>query len=229
MIPRHDEPPARDMLAAMHDRLQAERGLRARLRELPTPLRVLLAALVLALVALVVAVVTLRGDFGAYPQVRFWASLVVPAGLSLALLLALFRPLSRRPLGPVRRWGLALAALLVPLAIAVLPPAHDLVHAHPESFADAGGQFWPRAIGCLVFGCASALPLLALALALDRGPGLRRDRLLIAGGLGGLAGTIALQLHCPLVSIDHLVAGHAAVPLALIALIAGRRIFSRSM
>jgi hypothetical protein len=111
--------------------------------------------------------------------------------------------------------AVAIGALLAPTLFALLPEAHHERLLHPESFADEGAQFWIRVVGCLVFGSLLALPFMASIALLDRRDRLGRGRALLVALAGGATGNVALLLHCPLVSRDHILAGHATVPVFL--------------
>jgi hypothetical protein len=50
---------------------------------------------------------------------------------------------------------------------------------------------------------------------MDRRERLGRDRALQVALAGGAVGNLSLLLHCPLVSNEHLLAGHATVPILL--------------
>jgi nitrate/nitrite transporter NarK len=60
-----------------------------------------------------------------------------------------------------------------------------------------------------------ALPFMAAVFLLDRRDRLGRRRALLVALAGGAAGNVALLLHCPLVSRDHIFAGHTTVPVFL--------------
>ncbi len=196
-----------------------DRGWR-RARSWPTNVRRAAAmALLLALDA-VILFGSPRTDLEVLPVVR---TLAVIAGVLVcaALAAALFlRPLDRRP---VRRstFGSAVAALtILPLALALLPAAHHDLGAHPESFVGAGADFWPRAIGCLLFGSLVGAPVAAGLLLVDRRPRTGPGRLMLAAGFGGAAGSLGLLLHCPLEVVTHRVTGHGAIAVAVALLLA---------
>ena len=159
-----------------------------------------------------------RGDFDAYPRARMIATLaLLTLGFAAALRLCLWPlhselPTRRRLVSSALLWG------AIPLLLALLPVAHHQHHAHPESFADAGAMFWPKAIACLLWGVLMALPfLVAIGLTARQSPTRMRVSSLIAMmAAGSLVGGLSLQLHCPLVSQPHLVLGHWAVTPLLI-------------
>lgn len=221
MNERHDDDRragAADLLPGLRARLEAERSFRGRVRGLPTSVRILVAGAALAVPAAFAAVRLLRPDLDTYPIARFAFSVAACATLALAGAAIFLRPLQLRRLRARTRLVLTAAALLLPAALAVAPAAHAPLASHPESFADRGDAFLGAAARCLLFGSVFAAPLLFALVLADRrdraGPG----RILLAAGAGGLAGNLALMLHCPLVSPSHLLAGHATVP-ALLALV----------
>ena len=191
------------------------RTLRSRLRELATPKRALLAALVVATASLATLLVTPRGDMDVVSPIRLFAGVMVLGVVGLAVALIVLQPLHRRPLPSSVAGAVAIAALLAPTVFALLPEAHHERLLHPESFADEGDQFWGRAGGCLVFGTLLALPFMATIVLLDRRDRLGRRRALQVALAGGATGNVALLLHCPLVSREHIFAGHATVPVFL--------------
>jgi hypothetical protein len=212
--------PSEELLGQLRARLAGERGWRGRLRSLPTPVRLLAGLLVLALTALAVLLLRRRSDLAAYPVPLLVASLVLLAALALLALRAYLWPLHRRAPSAVAAGGWLLLGLGFPVLLALLPEAHDLVHAHPESFEGRGADFWPRSAACLVFGLAVSLPLLGLMLLADRRDRRGLGRLAFAAAAAGLAGNLVLLLHCPLVARGHLLAGHASVGLVYLLLLA---------
>ena len=121
-----------------------------------------------------------------------------------------------RRIGVLARAGAAAIGFAVPLAMALLAPAHTV---HAASLEGQGADFWPRALACLGFGLAIAVPVLVTAWLLERFPGARPMLWVLASGLGGLAGNLALHVHCPITSMAHLLAGHASVGVVLLALL----------
>lgn len=206
------------LLAGMRTRLEAERGWRGRLRSLSTRRRVGFGIATLAALALVVGILVPRSDLDAYPTGLLAASAAALVVLAILSTLALLRPLQLRPLSARRAVLLACAALGLP-AVLAWPQAHDLVHAHPESFLGTGDDFLPRAFGCFCWGTVTALPFVALLLALDRRERRPWRDLVLFAAAGGLAGNLTLLLHCPLVASEHLYAGHATVSLGYLALL----------
>ena len=184
-----------------------------RLRSLSTRMRVLLLALAVLLVTVFNVFFALRTDAVVFPPVRMLlslAALAIPGVLAGMLVLRpLFLPRPGRQMLPM----LASLGVLVPVVLAFLPAAHGFTHAHPESFEGAGADFWPRAIGCLIYGSIMGLPILLALHLLGRGG--KGALLTVIAGVtaAALIGNVALQLHCPLVSHAHLFVGHAGVPI----------------
>jgi hypothetical protein len=215
-----------DALARAERNLEAERGLGAWLASRPT-LQRWLFALAGVVVALGVGLAARRADLGVYPQLRLALELGLPLALILLTLAAWLRPLYRPPPRVDLRPLWLLLILATPLAQALLPQAHA---AHAASLAGAGTDLVARAVGCLLWGVIVGLPAGLLALGLGRDGRAARffgrsacffgRYSLLAAALGGAAGVLSLQLHCPLTARMHLVVGHAPVPIvaALVAI-----------
>jgi len=201
-----------DLLAAVQQDLAGERGPRAGLRALTTPVRV---ALVLAagLAVVGVGVLKLRPDLGVYPLWRLALELATLALLGAGAAWLWLRPLHRPGLP---RWvpaALLALALILPWVLSALPAAHV---GHPASLAGTGDDFVGRALACFLYGSLLGLPLALLAALLGRG-GRRLARwVVLPAAAGGVAGLISLHLHCPLTSPAHLLAGHAPIVLVVV-------------
>ena len=198
------------IVAALERDLQAERGLRARLRAAPTWLR---RGVVMGLVGLLLALtLTSWGPLGLRADVQRLSAphLIGEVGLLSALLIATLglslRPLSAPPL-PRRLWlGLAGAALVTPFLLPL---------ASPLEAQCSQGPFWPGALGCLGVGLSQALLVGGLVAFLSRASLLGR---LLQASLGAsLTGILVLSLHCPLADRWHLWVGHAALGVLLFA------------
>ena len=204
-------------------RVDEEAGPGAWLRSRSTPVRTVLALVVPGLAAIVYWMTKRRADWDVYPQHR----MLLEVGV-LVLAVWLVARVELRPLQhaarPITRAGMALVAFVAPVAIALLAPAHT---AHAASLQGAGADFWPRALACLGFGLSIGLPTLIVVRLLDRNPEGPRVLMLLACGLGGLAGNLALHLHCPITHLSHLLVGHASIGLVLLPLLLLRRRRSR--
>lgn len=205
--------------AELARRVNEEVGPAAWLRSRSTPVRLALALGVPVLAATVYWATKRRADWDVYPHSRMLLEIGV-----LVLAVALVARAELRPLQyaarPVARGGTAVAAFLAPIAIALFAPAHT---AHAASLEGAGADFWPRALACLGFGLSIGLPALVVVRLLERNPEGPRVLVLLACGLGGLAGNLTLHLHCPITHLTHLLVGHATVGLVLLPLLLLRR------
>jgi hypothetical protein len=217
--PTPDRGPSEQSLQQLRGRLAGEKGWRGRLLSLPTPVRVGAGLVVLALTALAVGLAMRRSDFAAYPAPLMAVSLALLAAFALLSTRVFLWPLHAREPSRLAAGGWLLLGLGFPVLLAMLPEAHGLVHEHPESFEGRGADFWPRAAGCLVFGMATSLPLLALLLLADRRERRSAARLAFAAAAAGLAGNLMLLLHCPLVAREHLLVGHVGVGFVVLLLL----------
>ncbi len=212
-VGRDDGAPA-DM-GALFEQVSAaiarERGPVAWLRSRPSRERMILsAAWAFGLIALVAALMP-RTHFAKVPVER--AALVLA---SLAVLLALsirfeLRPLQLPPPSPRTKAGLFVGGLLLPIAFAFLPVPESLAFTRYTQITDQQAT-----IGCFIIGCVTGALFVAGLSALDRGKLRSRRAALFAGVMGGVAGNLALELHCPITSPAHLLLGHATVGFALL-------------
>ncbi len=200
-----------EVFAVTSEAIAAEDGPLARVRAWPTRTRVAVVVAAGLAIALAVLVVTPRADLVVFPLKRLVGVLLalsMAMGGAMALGLA---PLARAS-SPARVRVLAALAWLVPIAVALLPPAH--AH-HPASLAGVGADLVPRALACFAFGLGTGIPLGLVAWLVAR-PGFAASRIRV--GLLVLAaamGSLALVLHCPLTAVVHQAAGHATVAVAL--------------
>ncbi len=205
--------------AELEREIAAEHGVRAGLRALSTPRRVLLVLLPLCSLAGITLLVRPRLDLAVYPSTRMALVLgVVSALVLLSLLLALWS-LAWRPLPEtVRKLGVALAPIAL-LVLYALPPAHT---AHPASLQAEGlTALFLHALPCLLIGSAVAASTFFLVRAFDRG-GTRASSLFAA--CAGLYANLLLQLHCSVTAPAHMLLGHLGVAvLALLAVALVRR------
>lgn len=189
------------------DTVDHERGWRDRLRELPTPLRVL-AALATALALCVAAL----GALGVRPLMD--GPGLVAYGVALCGLVAMvalavassLRGVHQRPAG---RWAwlVTVAALLTPMGLAVAAGFGGESH---------GGEV-DLGLACLATGLVTAAAVGAVIRLFQRSDRIVDWRLTAMAGAGGLVGFATVQLHCPAVDLTHLVVGHGTVGLALAA------------
>jgi hypothetical protein len=190
-------------------------GMRTRLREMGSTQRAVLVAVVFAGMAFSMFLVAPRSDLAAVPAGRLVAGIALFGLTGLAMALVLLRPMHRRPISAKVAWGIAIAALVLPLVFALLPDAHHERALHPESFANESAAPWSHSGRCLLFGALFALPVVASIVLVDRRERLETGRALQAAFAGGAAANLGLLLHCPLVSSGHLVSGHASIPVAV--------------
>ncbi len=198
---------AEGVLATFERGLEAERGLRARLRAAPTWLR---RGIVIGLVGLLLALTLsswgplgLRGDV----QRLSLTHLAGETGLLSVLLIAALG-MSLRPLGapslPRGLWvSLVGAAIVIPFLLPLASPLE----------ASGSASLLPGVLACLGAGLSQALVVGGLIGLLSRAPLL--DRMLQASLGASLTGILVLSLHCPLAEHWHLWLGHAALGLLL--------------
>jgi hypothetical protein len=192
--------------AAVADDVAAERGPLARLRALPRLPRIALEAAVMALASLFFYVFVRRPDWDAYPAARMAATLASLGALGVGLVWVTLRPMWLPPLpAPVVR-GLALAGVLVPVILSLLPEAPSPIHVPQFSYVASGYL-------CFSIGMGMSLLCFLAACALQR----HRHRAagLLAALGAGMIGVIAGQIFCPVNYPLHLLTGHATIPIAL--------------
>jgi len=190
-----------------------------RLRQLPTSARFLMAMIVLALIVGMSSLMWPRPDMHVYPIVRMSVVLVSLVVLIASAVKLATWPMHRPEPPSTLSWGLLIVGgVVAPVALAALPPAHL---AHAASLGGTGADFWPDAARCFSFGTALALPVLILMRMLDRSAHGSWWRAGLAAVAAGLAGDLALQLHCPVTGSWHLVVGHASVVVILLVIYGG--------
>lgn len=204
-----------ELFDALSDEIASEQeSVRAKFRELPTWLRLLI--LVGAGFGIGAGVLWLAGreDIGVYPRIRMVMLSSAFVLLMGATLRRSIRPLFRRAEGLQKELsvlGLATLAVVVP---AMLPQAH----AHMAvSLEGAGADLIPRAFGCFVFGNVTGLPVLGLIWWFSRTDVLQFWHALFGAAAAGLVGNLALQLHCPIVHQEHIFLGHSTVLIFVVA------------
>ena len=201
--------------------VERESGALERLRSLPTSTRWLGLLVLIVVVSVGVLLGTPRADLAVFPLARMLLGLVALGAAALGALFVYFRPAYRPSLSG--SWHLLVAfAVLVPIGLALLPPAH---HAHPASLEGVGDDLVARAVACFLFGTGSAIPVAVASWLFARRGGLRRATVAAAMAAAAGIGNIALLLHCPLTAVVHRVAGHASVAVVFFLLSAGISVF----
>jgi hypothetical protein len=195
-------------LRAQHNSLASR--VRSRLRDWPTPWRRLVVVMVALVLPGAAWALAPRADFQAYPAARMLLALGSLGAIASLLLVAAQRPWQRPGLSPAAVMAGVGAALLAALGLAALPAAHVLLP-HTAIPPDAG--LWQHAWPCLRFGLCVALPVFGASHLLARETPYATW---MAAAAAGLAGNLALQLHCPITEPVHLLAGHASVGLVML-------------
>lgn len=205
--------PLDNLLAGVEGAIAREHGPVSWLRSRPTAVRVVLAAAVILAIALLTVVVTPRTDFAPLPVLRVVLTVSVLSVMVLAVVRLGLRPL-QTPLPRRTAVMFVLAiALGVPVLLCVLPTPETArvdvpVPGVPQSVA----------IGvCFAFGALTAALLVLALRILDRGAHESRMSALLAAAAGGLAGNLALELHCPVTNPVHLLPGHATIGFVFVA------------
>ncbi len=194
-------------MAALKERVRADRSA-APAVGLGTAARLVAAAGFGVLFPAAVGLLSLRPDYRVHPlfQLSIYGAVLIALAVMLAWRATRPEHIVERP----RTWLWVALALVGPVLLALLPPAH---HAHPISLIGAGPNMVPIALGCLGFGVfIGVLPFLVTRL-VDRGERWMGDGLFAAAMMGGVAGNLALVLHCPVVWTSHQLLGHATVGL----------------
>ncbi len=201
---------------AVEAELAREIGIRARLRSLPTWQRVVLCA---APVLLVLAW-GLRGQaipLGERASSLAWG--LAFGTLALASAAVLLRPFWRGPWPRIVHAGLVALVLLLPLA-QVLDPGLMAEGAHGAP---------TTAVGCFMMGVLLGLPFVLTTWLVGRATRVTPSALVLLAGAGGLVANLGLVLHCLKHEPGHLLAGHGAIGLVLLAVAAvTRRVVARS-
>lgn len=196
-------------LAALWGRVRAETtaarpGWRVRLQELPTGMRVTIAlASALLLAAVTMLVFGTRESLAAPGMLRVTLVLSGLALVAAASFAVSLRGVHQRPL---RGWSWSVIgiAIAVPVGLALLPGG--------APFAGS------TELGCLAIGLGTGALVSVPVFLMQRAtvPVLARACAALAGG--GVVAYVVLELHCPSRDVTHLLVGHAAVGLVLVAL-----------
>ncbi len=184
-----------------------ESGPLAWLRARSTRERTILSIAISAALPAAVALTRLRQDWSVFPSGRMVFDLLLLCGALLALLSLPLRPLHRPPLSWPLIATLVGGAVATTFVVAAWPQAHEL---YPESLLGVDADFASRASGCFRTGVLWAAAVSLGLFLISR----KSSAFPIALVQAALVAIIALQLHCPLVSPKHLVAGHSTVALA---------------
>lgn len=188
--------------SAMHE-IPAEQGWRSRLQGLSTSARTSIASLAYLVVAgTLVLVAGPRRDLSGNLDLRGVLILPVLAVLgSLGLSVAL-RSYDRPPLPAWQRraWQ---ALVLVPPVLAAIPGLWPGSTLPQEAIAALH-------MPCFATGLLVAVPVVLLAILLDRGDRMPAWRIAVASAAGGLAAFVSLQLHCGAANPVHLIVAHGS-------------------
>lgn len=199
-----------DLYQGIQRQLQRERGVSAWLRSRRTPTRLLIGASWVAGLTALSGWLIPRTRFAPVPVERVVLIMTALSVLAAALLRVGLRPAQASP--PNDRavvFGLA-AGLSFPVVAAFLPAGlHPFDHYVEYTQTQA-------TVGCFVIGAVTGALVVAMLRALDRFSHQTRLGSLVAAVTGGVAGNLALELHCPVTAPAHLLLGHATVGLALV-------------
>lgn len=196
-----------DLFAQVERDVRQEVGMRARLRALPTAVRV--GALIGASAALFVCQLLLRGrpDFTEYSSAVFWGCVVLLGAVGIAGSVALMRGPNASPIPHNRERLSAMTLLALPVLVAIVVPFGS-----PSAGAAAA---WSSPVACFSYGAALAAPILVLYRLFERRDEVPLTVLLWAGGLAGIAANLLLHARCPSVHLGHLLLGHASIGVML--------------
>jgi len=189
--------------------LDAPPSRRERLRQLRTPVRLLVVLLWTSLGLLLTLL-----SCGPRVDLSGWAHLLPGLGAALGAL-ALAAALS--VVGPHRPWGskhvlAAVAVLLAPLGLSLLGwPGEPLPGAPP-----------PWQTSCFWIAAGTATLVVPGPLLVDRTERPLRTRVLAMAALGGLTAFAALKIHCPLNDVWHLLSAHSVAGLLVAAALLAR-------
>ncbi len=182
--------------------------LRDRLRELPTPVRILTVMGAGAfLVFACLAMLGIRPGMiaaGVAGTVVAAGGLVAMVGLATALSL---RGMHQRAIGGWA-WTVTSGALLLPIILALWP---GLWPTDPA----AAAQVTRSGLGCMALGLAVAAVAGLVVRSFQREDRLGGWRVTATAGASGLIAFTAVQLHCPATEGAHLLVGHGLVGIIL--------------
>jgi hypothetical protein len=194
---------------ALQEDLARERGPMAWLRSRSRTVRMLLVGALGVLDAWFFHTFMERADMATFPVVRLVLMLSACSFLIFVGAWHALRPLHRAPVPAWVARVLVGATLVLPVVFAVLP---EVPTAPPAAYAAVAYDWW-----CLSTGLAQGAALLLLVRVLDR-RGRRADMgTLLAAASGAMLGMVGLIVYCPINYPSHLLTGHAAMPLAMLA------------
>ena len=192
--------PIGDLFESVEAQIAAERGVAARLRAQPTPLRLVIACAGIGLLVAFGGVVG-HGSRGPSSALGYLLLVGLPLALLVGAVTTALRPLHRPELPAWRRRLADLAPFAVMLVLCFVP---DLLAQDGISTADAlAGAV--RALPCLSVGTIAAAAAFSMVRMLDR---TTYGSALAAIGAAALASSITLQAFCPATSALHLCVGH---------------------
>ncbi len=196
------------VFASLEKSILAERGAGPWLKSRSTEVRLLLAAAVALSLSLVFFALAPRSKYGPVALERVLLTVSVFSVLVLAVARVVLRPFQAPETTRRALWLVGLAALAVPVLFALLPGGtpSPLLHApHHVAFGT-----------CFFGGLATGGVFVAALHLLHRDQHAARSTALLAAAAGGLAANLALELHCPITTSEHLLASHASVGFALV-------------
>ena len=192
-----------DMSAALFQAIEEDGGPLGALRRIPPWVRGAVLIALAAAIGIGEWITGLRPDFEAYPTQMMVLALLALGGPVIGLSIAGTRPLYRPPLPSGMFYGMLTTAVSIPLILGSMPAPHD----HPAS--NITGIFIPATIACFGFGTLIASLVLIVHKLMDRRIHADRNVTALVALVGTVAGTIALQIHCPFTDNAHLLIGHA--------------------
>jgi len=194
---------AGELFALVDQDVKRETGLRARLRALPTSVRLAALSAIAVALTLFELVFNRREDFAAFSPLLFW---LISGSLGVSVVLGVRHVLRGviAPLGALsqeRTWALSL--LVLPAVALLLVPVGSGV---PEAAAA-----WGNPLGCFVYGALLVVPFLFLFWLFERRDHVSVATLVAVGALAGVVANLLLQAHCASAHLGHLLLGHATI------------------
>lgn len=175
----------------------------ATIRQQPFRARVALALLTVTLAVVGMWQLAPRADAAHYPTWRLFleaAVYLVVAALGIA---AAARGVHRPPLSTRAVTLLGAASVVIVVAVALMPAAHD----HGEHVSRGMMEMISP---CTFVGLGLALPCYVLFRLIARGS---RFASIAAAAAAGLAANALLHMHCPMIATEHVILSHAAMGL----------------